>query len=135
MLVCAAIFGPHGPRGVPDPTVIDTVPAPDFYFLSLFALFALLPPWTETVILLVGPPLAIGFLLALPFIAGTGEKSWRRQHRYIGAAGESAVPRLRQLDAVACCPQPPLARHLPMKENQTGRQERPDTAHRQRSWR
>jgi ubiquinol-cytochrome c reductase cytochrome b subunit len=79
VLVCAAIFGPHGPRGVPNPTVIDTVPAPDFYFLSLFALFALLPPWTETVILLVGPPLAIGFLLALPFIAGTGEKSWRRR--------------------------------------------------------
>jgi ubiquinol-cytochrome c reductase cytochrome b subunit len=79
VLVCAAIFGPHGPRGVPNPTVIDTVPAPDFYFLSLFALFALLPPWTETVILLVGPPLAIGFLLAVPFIAGTGEKSWRRR--------------------------------------------------------
>jgi ubiquinol-cytochrome c reductase cytochrome b subunit len=79
VLVCAAIFGPHGPRGVPDPTVIDTVPTPDFYFLSLFALFALLPPWTETAVLLVGLPLGIVFLLAVPFLAGTGEKSWRRR--------------------------------------------------------
>jgi ubiquinol-cytochrome c reductase cytochrome b subunit len=79
VLVCAAIFGPHGPRGVPDPTLIDTAPRPDFYFLSLFALFALLPPWTETAILLVGPVVAIGLLLVLPFLAGTGEKSWRRR--------------------------------------------------------
>ena len=79
VLVCAAVFGPSGPHGVPDPTLIDTVPRPDFYFLSLFALFALLPPWTETAILLVGPLLAIGFLLALPFLFGTGEKSWRRR--------------------------------------------------------
>jgi len=79
VLVCAAIFGPNGPNGVPNPTLIDTAPKPDFYFLSLYALFALLPPWTETAILLLGPPLAIVFLLVVPFIAGTGEKSWRRR--------------------------------------------------------
>ena len=79
VVVCAALFGPHGPRGVPDPTLINTVPRPDFYFLALFALFALLPPWTETAILLVGPVVAIGLLLALPFLSGTGEKSWRRR--------------------------------------------------------
>src|SRR5205823_2258793 len=79
VLVCAAIFGPNGPHGVPDPTITDASPRPDFYFLSLFALLALLPPWTETVILLVGMPLAIVFLLALPLFAGTGEKSWRRR--------------------------------------------------------
>src|SRR5262249_19234348 len=44
-----------------------------------FALFALLPPWTETAILLVGPVVAIGLLLAVPFLSGTGEKSWRRR--------------------------------------------------------
>ncbi len=78
-LGAAAVFGPSGPHGVPDPTLIDTAPQPDFYFLSLFALFALLPPWTETAILLLGPPLAIGLLLLVPFLAGTGEKSWRRR--------------------------------------------------------
>jgi ubiquinol-cytochrome c reductase cytochrome b subunit len=79
VLICAALFGPNGPNGVPDPTLIDTVPRPDFYFLAMFALFALLPPWTETAIVLVGPLVAIGFLLMLPFVAGTGEKSWRRR--------------------------------------------------------
>jgi ubiquinol-cytochrome c reductase cytochrome b subunit len=79
VLICAALFGPYGPHGVPDPTLIDTVPRPDFYFLALFALFALLPPWTETVLLLGGPVVAIVLLLALPFVSGTGEKSWRRR--------------------------------------------------------
>src|SRR5262249_24785880 len=79
VLACAAIFGPFGPHGVPDPTIIDTAPKPDFYFLALFALFALLPPWTETALLLIGPPLAIALLLAVPFLAGTGEKSWKRR--------------------------------------------------------
>src|SRR5207244_8447429 len=65
VLACAAIFGPFGPHGVPDPTIIDTAPKPDFYFLALFALFALLPPWTETALLLIGPPLAIALLLAV----------------------------------------------------------------------
>jgi ubiquinol-cytochrome c reductase cytochrome b subunit len=40
---------------------------------------ALLPPWTETAILLVGMPLAIVLLLAVPLIAPAGEKSWRRR--------------------------------------------------------
>jgi ubiquinol-cytochrome c reductase cytochrome b subunit len=79
VLSCAALFGPYGPTGVPDPTLIDTAPKPDFYFLALFALFALLPPWTETTLLLIGPPLAILLLLLVPFIAGTGEKSWKRR--------------------------------------------------------
>jgi ubiquinol-cytochrome c reductase cytochrome b subunit len=79
VLLCASVFGPIGPGGVPDPTIIDTAPAPDFYFLALFALFALLPPWTESFLLLMGPPLAIAVLFLVPFIAGTGEKSWKRR--------------------------------------------------------
>jgi len=79
VVLCAAVFGPYGPQGVPDPTLIDAAPKPDFYFLALFALFALLPPWTETTLLLVGPPLAIAVLFLVPFVAGTGEKSWKRR--------------------------------------------------------
>ena len=79
VFACAAIFGPFGPHGVPDPTIIDTAPRPDFYFLALFALFALLPAWTETILLLAGPPIAIVLLLLVPFLAGTGEKSWTRR--------------------------------------------------------
>ena len=59
--------------------LFDTAPKPDFYFLALYALFALLPPWTETVVILVGPVLAIAALFLVPFLAGTGEKSWKRR--------------------------------------------------------
>src|SRR5271154_3526998 len=77
--LCAAYFGPFGPTGQPDPTIIQTVPKPDYFFLWLYALLALLPPSMETPVLLIVPPLAIGGLLLLPFLFGEGEKSWRRR--------------------------------------------------------
>src|SRR5581483_11884045 len=77
VVACAAIFGPAGPNGEPDPTIIDTVPRPDFFFLSLFAAFALLPPYMETVLILTAPVIGIVFLFLLPFLFGTGEKSWK----------------------------------------------------------
>lgn len=76
---CAAVFGPFGPSGAPDPTVVQAVPVPDFFFLWLYAALALLPPNMETFLLLVGPAVGIGLLMALPLISGTGEKSWRRR--------------------------------------------------------
>jgi ubiquinol-cytochrome c reductase cytochrome b subunit len=76
---CALIFGPFGPGGEPDPTIIQTVPRPDYFFLWIFSVAALLPPWMETAVLLVGPVVGILALLALPLIAGEGEKSWRRR--------------------------------------------------------
>jgi ubiquinol-cytochrome c reductase cytochrome b subunit len=79
VVICAAVLGPFGPNGFPDPTLIDAAPKPDFYFLALFSLFALLPPWTETVLILLGPPIAIALLILVPFVAGTGEKSWKRR--------------------------------------------------------
>jgi ubiquinol-cytochrome c reductase cytochrome b subunit len=74
---CALYFGPFGPSGIPDPTIIQTVPKPDFFFLWLYALLSLLPPSLETPALLVGPVVVILALLLLPFISGEGEKSWR----------------------------------------------------------
>jgi len=79
LVACAALFGPIGPNGEPDPTIIDTVPAPDFFFLWIYSLLALLPANVETPLLLTAPVLGIGLLLALPFLSGTGEKSWRRR--------------------------------------------------------
>jgi ubiquinol-cytochrome c reductase cytochrome b subunit len=76
---CAAVFGPFGPNGTPDPTIIQTVPKPDFFFLWLYAMFALLPPSVETPLMLVGPVILVVLLLAVPFIAGEGEKSWKRR--------------------------------------------------------
>ncbi len=79
ILVCAAVFGPKGPGGPPNPTLVNISPRPDFYFLAIFASLALLPDWMEAVALFVAPALMILFLLALPFISGTGEKSPRRR--------------------------------------------------------
>jgi ubiquinol-cytochrome c reductase cytochrome b subunit len=77
--VCAGVLGPFGPSGPPDPTIIQTAPRPDFFFLWLYALLSLLPPSAETPILLIAPGVIIAALLALPFVAGEGEKSWRRR--------------------------------------------------------
>jgi ubiquinol-cytochrome c reductase cytochrome b subunit len=76
---CAVYFGPFGPGGQPDPTVIQTSPRPDFFFLWLYALLSFLPPSAETPILLIGPAIGVIALLALPLVAGEGEKSWKRR--------------------------------------------------------
>ena len=79
LAACAAYFGPFGPSGRPDPTIIQTAPRPDYFFLWLYALLSLLPANLETPFLLIGPVLGIIFLLLLPFLFGEGEKSWRRR--------------------------------------------------------
>jgi ubiquinol-cytochrome c reductase cytochrome b subunit len=76
---CAFVFGPFGPGGQPDPTIIQTAPRPDFFFLWLYAVLSFLPPAAETPLLMIGPVIAIALLLGLPFFAGEGEKSWRRR--------------------------------------------------------
>jgi ubiquinol-cytochrome c reductase cytochrome b subunit len=76
---CAVYFGPFGPSGPPDPTIIQTAPRPDYFFLWLYAVLSLLPPSMETPALLIGPVIVILALLLLPFVFGEGEKSWRRR--------------------------------------------------------
>ena len=79
IIVFAAVFGPFGPSGPPDPTIIQTTPHPDFFFLWIYALLSYLPPAAETPVLLIAPVVVLAVLLLLPFIAGEGEKSWRRR--------------------------------------------------------
>jgi ubiquinol-cytochrome c reductase cytochrome b subunit len=79
VVVLAIFSGPFGPKGQPDPTVVEAVPVPDFFFLWLYAALALLPPEMETFLLMVGPVVGIAFLIALPLLSGTGEKSWLRR--------------------------------------------------------
>jgi len=76
---CAVYFGPFGPTGQPDPTIIQTAPKPDYFFLWLYAVLSFLPASMETPALLIGPVIIIGALLLLPFLSGEGEKSWRRR--------------------------------------------------------
>jgi ubiquinol-cytochrome c reductase cytochrome b subunit len=76
---CAVLLGPFGPGGQPDPTIIQTAPKPDSFFLWIYAVLSFLPPSAETPILLIAPLIGIAILLLLPFFAGEGEKSWRRR--------------------------------------------------------
>ncbi len=79
IVTCALAFGPAGPSGPPNPTLTNTAPKPDFYFLPIYAALALLPAYMETFLLLVAPVLGIAALILLPFYSGTGEKSYRRR--------------------------------------------------------
>ena len=76
---CALHFGPFGPGGQPDPSIIQTAPRPDYFFLWIYAVLSLLPPAMETPVLLIGPVIALAVLFALPFVSGEGEKSWKRR--------------------------------------------------------
>jgi ubiquinol-cytochrome c reductase cytochrome b subunit len=76
---CAVLLGPFGPGGQPDPTIIQTAPRPDSFFLWIYAVLSFLPPSAETPILLIAPMIGIVVLLVLPFFAGEGEKSWKRR--------------------------------------------------------
>jgi ubiquinol-cytochrome c reductase cytochrome b subunit len=79
VVACALIFGPFGPTGQPDPTIIQTAPKPDFAFLWIYAVLAYLPPKLETPVMFIAPVLAIGAMLLLPLVAGEGEKHWSRR--------------------------------------------------------
>ncbi len=77
--LCAVVFGPIGPGGQPDPTIIQVAPAPDYFFLWIYSILSYLPNALETPAMLIAPPIAIAALIALPFIAGEGEKHWSRR--------------------------------------------------------
>jgi ubiquinol-cytochrome c reductase cytochrome b subunit len=79
VMACAFFFGPFGPSGPPDPTIIQTAPKPDFAFLWIYAVLAFLPPSIETPVILVVPVLIIAGMLLLPLLASEGERHWARR--------------------------------------------------------
>jgi len=79
VMACAFFFGPFGPSGTPDPTIIQTVPHPDFFFLWIYAVLAFLPPELEIPAILAAPVLIILPLVLLPFYAGQGQKHWSKR--------------------------------------------------------
>ena len=79
VMACAFFFGPFGPNGQPDPTIIQTAPKPDYPFLWIYAVLAFLPPSIETPVMLIVPVLAIAGMLLLPLFASQGERHWARR--------------------------------------------------------
>jgi ubiquinol-cytochrome c reductase cytochrome b subunit len=79
VMACAFFFGPFGPGGPPDPTIIQTAPKPDYFFLWIYAVLAFLPPSIETPVMLVAPVIGIAAMLMLPLVAGEGERHWAKR--------------------------------------------------------
>jgi ubiquinol-cytochrome c reductase cytochrome b subunit len=77
--VLALVFGPPQLGKLPDPSIIEAYPRPDWYLLWYFAVLALLPHGTENIFMIFGPVLAGLLLIALPFIAPSGERSPNRR--------------------------------------------------------
>ena len=113
IVLCALVFGPAGPSGPPNPTLIHTAPKPDFYFLPIYASLALLPAYMETFLLLVAPVIGVALLILLPFYSGTGEKHFRRRPMCIPrsfAGGLHRASRSWALTRMVFCAS--FARHL-----------------------
>lgn len=79
IMICAFVFGPIGPGGPPDPTIIQTAPKPDPAFLWIFSILSLLPPSLETPVILIAPVLIIAVMLLLPVFASEGERHWTKR--------------------------------------------------------
>ena len=79
VVMLAAVIGPKGPTGLPDPTLTGANPRPDWPFLWLFGLLSLCPPGLETFVMLVFPVVLVIGLLLVPFISNRGERAPRRR--------------------------------------------------------
>jgi ubiquinol-cytochrome c reductase cytochrome b subunit len=74
VLLLALIFGPKGPAAPPDPTQVQVVPKPDWFYLWYYTLVWLKPPALETLTMVV-LPLGVGVILfLLPLLRGRGER-------------------------------------------------------------
>ncbi len=79
ILILAIFVGPPEIGKPPDPANIMTTPRPDWYFLWIFALFALMPRAIETYAIAYGPLIIGIILIGLPLVFNKGERSpWRR---------------------------------------------------------
>jgi len=91
VLLLAIVFGPPALGTKADPTIVEAYPRPDWYFLWYFALLALIPSNIEDVFIVAFPALIGLVFLALPLVAPTGERSFRRRPWAVGVVALSAV--------------------------------------------
>lgn len=91
LVVLAAVFGPFGPGGEPDPTLIDTNPRPDYPFMWIFGAVSLLPPSSETFVMLVAPGVGVLLLLLVPFLGRSGERAPSKRPAMVLIAAFSVI--------------------------------------------
>lgn len=91
VVLLAAIVGPADLGNRADPTNVRADPHPDWYFLWLFALLAILPASIEDWFIIGFPLLMMVGLLALPLVAPKGERSPFRRPWVVASVGISMV--------------------------------------------
>lgn len=80
----AIVFGPRNLGEPPDPTVVETIPRPDWYFVWYFALQAVIPEAFEAYVIVL-TPIAIGLaLLLIPLLGSRGERNPLRRPWALG---------------------------------------------------
>ncbi|HVX10070.1 MAG TPA: cytochrome b N-terminal domain-containing protein [Pirellulales bacterium] len=79
VVTLAAVLGPKGPTGPPDPMLAGANPRPEWPFLWLFALLSLSPPEAETFIILVLPLILVVALFLVPIVSRRGERAPSRR--------------------------------------------------------
>lgn len=84
VVLLAAFVGPPALEKLADPSILQAYPRPDWEFLWLFALLALIPPSIENEFIIGFPALIIILFLILPFIANKGERSPKRRPWAVG---------------------------------------------------
>jgi len=75
ILVLAIVVGPPQLNKPPDPTEINAVPRPDWYFFWFFSLMALLPHGSEKYLLWIIPAALVLVPTFLPILFNKGERS------------------------------------------------------------
>lgn len=74
VLLLAFIVGPASLDKPPDPSLINALPRPDWYFWWYFALMALLPYALENYVMVLGPLFAAVVLISVPLVNNRGER-------------------------------------------------------------
>src|SRR5438093_361661 len=85
VVVLAAAIGAPALGKPPAPTNVLADPRPDWYFLGYFAVLALIPPATESLVIVGLPLFAFVFLFLVPLLWPDGERHWSRRPAAVAA--------------------------------------------------
>jgi ubiquinol-cytochrome c reductase cytochrome b subunit len=84
IVLLALSLGPPELGKPPDPSIVHAYPRPDWYFLWIFAVFALIPYKSESYAIVLGPMIIGIILILLPLIWNRGERSLLRRPWAVG---------------------------------------------------
>lgn len=84
LVVLAWVVGAPELTTAPDMTNVTANPRPDWYFIWIFSIFALIPRQLGSLIIFLGPVLTAIVLFSIPFLSNKGERSPLRRPWAIG---------------------------------------------------